>query len=159
MTFIMRTLGIALVVGAAAVFAASCGADSTSPSAASLLATTTVTPAVFHSGKVVAVHVIVTNRGSVPRTIDVNLCPDPFLVSSAAGTVVGPADRTCTADARQKSLAPGEQFSFDRAWINGPVTAGLDTASSNLPMGSYQVRGRLTASDVDAPSVTVQIVP
>jgi hypothetical protein len=113
---------------------------------------------VFRVGETVTVTVVVTNRAAQSRTIETNVC-EPFQVTTASGTVVGPAARICTASSIQKTLVPGEQFVFTRTWSGDARGAGPSAPAAVLAPGTYLVRGLAYLTTFESSSVTIQVIP
>lgn len=136
-------------VAAGAVLAAACTSSHVTASddiaADDLVVTASVTATTFRAGEVVIVTVTATNPGNRPQTIGTNLCPDPFVVTTQAGKVVGPGSRVCSAEATSKQLAPGEQFVLALPWAGDAQRATPD-APGVLSPDTYLLRGRV-ASD------------
>src|SRR3954463_16040503 len=82
----------------------------------SLSVSTTVTPAQFRAGDRVSVHVVVRNTGFQTRTVASNSCPQAFVVLAGNGTISGPREELCTAQAEFVTLRPGEEFSKTEDW-------------------------------------------
>lgn len=133
-----------------------CDRGPTSP-LSGLAVTTSVVPSVFHVGEEVMVRVVVTNRGIEPRTISINACPDPFVVSTPDGTTVAPGQRICTAELILRTLAPGDQYTFAEQWAGDAIRGGFDAPAAVLAPGSYLVRGTMNGAGVDNPGVMIQI--
>ena len=142
---------------AVAFMLVACHGQPTSPRA-DLEVTTSVTPSVFRVGQTVNVTVVVTNRADQPRTIETNVC-EPFQVTTAGGTVVGPAARICTAMSIPKTLVPGEQFVFTRTWSGDARGAGPNAPVAFLAPGTYMVHSMAFFSSTEGAPVTIQVIP
>lgn len=142
---------------AAAFMLLACHGPPTSPRG-DLEVGTTVAPSVFRVGQTVTVTVVVTNRADQSRTIETNVC-EPFQVMTAGGTVVGPAVRICTAMSVAKTLMPGEQYVFTRAWSGDARGAGPTAPTTFLAPGTYVVNGLVYRTTFKSAPVTIQVIP
>jgi hypothetical protein len=149
----MRPLSLAVILLAA------CSASPTS-SANDLRITASVTPAEFRAGDATTVAVVVTNHGGQSRKIHTEGCPPPFVVTTFAGTVVGPTESTvCSLVLRWTQLAPGESYTFTQQWKGDAHSSAAD-ARGLLPPGTYLLRGRLWLDgDKESTPVTIRVAP
>lgn len=107
-------------------------------------------------GDSVVVRVVVTNTSTSPRTIPWYACPSVFVVVDAAGDSVAPEghDRVlCTADARARTLAPGEQAELTGVWRGEMRDGGWVFARP----GMYRVFGRLLVTRLISAPVTLEV--
>ena len=143
----------ALVLGIAVFTVAGCH-SANSPDG--LVASASVAPGSFRAGTPVDVTVTVVNEGSRTRTIEINPCPEPFVVTTLSGEVIGPGVRICSAYSQQHELAPGEQYVFELRWSGDRKGGG--TPDSNVPLGpgTYLLRAVVTAVGGPVESEAVQ---
>jgi hypothetical protein len=104
----------------------------TSAAAVSVQLARTTVPA----GAAVPTTVTVQNRGDAPlRLVGGSTCMAYLDVRTAAGERVGGDSRVCTADLRERAVAPGDAWTDYPAW-NGRVRGG-----AAAPLGVYVIRG------------------
>jgi hypothetical protein len=149
--------GIALFVGPCI---AGCVNSNPVTTADSLVVTTSLSSTTVRSGEPVAVTIKVENRGPSVVQIAANLCPEPFQVSNAAGTKVGPGLRICSAIAVFRELAAGEQFVYSEGWA-GDAIQEIGSAPRLVAPGTYQIRARVpfVGGVAESPPISLQIVP
>jgi len=116
-------------------------------------------PTSIRAGQTTSISVTVTNRTSRARTIETNPCPPRFQIATPDGTVVGPGGSICNALSIQRTLQPGESFTFHRDW-SGDTGSGLPgTTRTMLAPGTYYVVGYHDDNVRPDHSVPVQILP
>ena len=147
----MRSAVVAVVV--AFTFAGCRSPDDPS----NLVVTAEVAPSTFRAGTEVAVTLTVTNDGGGSRGIQLNACPDPFLVTTLSGEVVGPGVRTCSLWSQIRELAPGEQYVFALRWNGDRQGAGSSDTNTLLAPGTYLVHALIGAVGGPIQSAPVQI--
>ena len=136
----METLRVMLVAGALAL--AGCR-GTTAPE--DLSATAVIAPTTFRSGTDATVTVTVVNHGIRSRRIVAHACPEPFVVTTLDGRIVGPGHRICTASAVPPLvLDPGEAHVFTLKW-SGDGRTNDPSANIMLPPGTYRLRAAVPA--------------
>lgn len=137
------------------VLAAASGCGKATAPLSNLVVAASVSAPVFRVDDSVVVTVTVRNTGDVVRTIETNLCP-PFIVTTADGTIVGPAEQLCTAISKPRSLRPGDEYQFTQPWAG----SGRSTGGAVLPApGTYVVRGAIAESNVENSTATIEVLP
>lgn len=106
--------------------------SATSPTA-DLGVVTTLSRAEFRAGDAIDVSITVTNHGTASRELNIATCPDPFIVTTEDGTVVGPALRGCTLELRTRDLRPGESFTYALLWLGDARSARHDQPQQIAP--------------------------
>ena len=119
-----------------------------------------VDPSTFRTGTEATVSVTVTNRGDRPVLAEAHPCPDPFVVTTLAGVVVGPGNRICLSIGSPPVEIPaGAQRTYSLRW-NGNAPGASATSNTLLPPGDYLLRarvmvgGRIRGSDPAAVTLT-----
>ena len=103
--------------------------------------TTSVSSTVAREREPTTVSVTVTNVGTVPRSLFTG-CLQGFVVETADGTRVGPAEIYCLTITGPDvvELAPGEQLAFEARWA-GEAYRPTGTEPRLVPAGTYLLRG------------------
>ena len=111
-------------------------------------------------GRSVGVTVTVKNVGSSTFDLNVGSCPEPFIVTTSDGAVVGPAARGCLLILRIRELAPGESYSYDAQFAGSGLGSG-DLGGTPLPPGSYLIRGRVAVAGAfrQSAAAALEILP
>jgi hypothetical protein len=122
-----------------------CGGRVTSPSA-QLDWSIAATPASFAIGDSVIVVVTVTNRSAAVSAINSADC-QPWIVTRADGSVVGPRQAFCAAVFQSRQLAPGESYTFpSQKWVGDATSSDPTSPVSFVAPGMYLIappKGRL----------------
>jgi hypothetical protein len=114
-------------------------------------------PAVITPTTPAEITVTAANHGSRSLTINVNGCPAPFLVSTAAGDAVALTPQLCNLSLRNKTLVPGEEYTFRASW-DGTRSGGAYGATPILVApGDYRLVGAVFAGSGVVRSAPVQI--
>lgn len=122
------------------------------------MSTTTVRP-----GDAVTVSIVLSNHGALPHRVYADVCPDPFVVTRADGTVVGPAERLCALiSPLMVDLAPGESYTITVPWTGDARAGMLQIPPPVLPAGAYRLQARIMTQGgivVEGTPVEIHVVP
>jgi hypothetical protein len=147
----IRTLRVALGLGAALVAACS-GSAATAPSPRALVVTATPAATTVRQGAEVAVRFTVTNTGLAPLVLYGGGCRTRVeLRTATGGPVDGYADRACTLECAAERFAPGRPRTFEGRLSTRPWSNALQREVPLAP-GTYQVVAVVdgTRDDCDA---------